>query len=84
MGQFTAEVHVWNTQIVSIPVFPGDHMKRSASCSYDSFVMKRGMDKEPDVTGPGFLTNGFAGITLKNHTVIPPMRMDSDWLLRHG
>ena len=71
MGQFTAEVHVWNTQIVSIPVFPGDHMKRSASCSYDSFVMKRGMDKEPDVTGPGFLTNGFAGITLKNHTVIP-------------
>ena len=27
---------------------------------------------------PDFLPNGFAGITLKNHTVIPPMRMDSD------
>ena len=84
MGQFTAEVHVWNTQIVSIPVFPGDHMKRSASCSYDSFVMKRGMDKEPDVTGPGFLSDGSAGIALKNHMAMPPMQVDSGWSLLHG
>ena len=84
MGQFTAEVHVWNTQIVSILVFSGDHMKRSSPCSYDSFIMAGGMDEEPNLPGPDFLSNGFAGITLKNHTVIPPMRMDSGWSLRHG
>ena len=84
MGQFTAEVHVWNTQIVSIPVFSGDYMKRSAPCCYDSLVMKRGIDKKPDVTGPGFLSDGSAGIALKNHMAMPPMQMDSGWLLRHG
>ena len=67
MGQFTAEIHVGDTKIVSILVFPGDYMKRSSHCCYDSFVMKRGMDKEPDLTGPGFLSAFFVGITLKEH-----------------
>ena len=46
MGKFTAEVHVWNTQIVSVLVFSGNHMKRSSSCIYDSFIMAGGMTRD--------------------------------------
>ena len=77
MGKFTAEVHVWNTQIVSILVFSGNHMKKSSSCIYYSFIMAGGMDEEPNLPGLGFLSNGSAGITLKNHVFITPMQMDS-------
>ena len=84
MGKLTAEIHVWNTQIVSILVFPSNYMKRSAPCCYDSFVMKRGIDKKPDVTGSGFLSDGSAGIALKNHMAMPPMQVDSGWSLLHG
>ena len=84
MGKFTAKIHVWYTQIVTMLVFSGDYMKRSSSCTYDSFIMAGGMGKELDLAGPGFLSSGSAGITLKNHAFIPPMQMDSGWLLRHG
>ena len=77
MGQFTAEIHVGDTKIVPILVFSRDYMKRSASCSYDSFEMKRGMDKEPDLTGPGFLSAFFVGITLKEHL----MDLLCEWIL---
>ena len=36
------------------------------------------MDEEPNLANPDFLPNGFAGITLKNHTVIPPMRKKTE------
>ena len=42
------------------------------------------VDDEPDLANPDFLPNGFAGITLKNHTVMSFMQMDSDWLLWYG
>ena len=77
MGKFTSKIHVWYTKIVTMLVFSGDYMKRSAPCSYDSFETKRGMDKEPDLTEPGFLSAFFVGITLKEHL----MDLLCEWIL---
>src|SRR5699024_215528 len=53
-GKFASYIVVWDTDIVPIAVFPGDHMEiRAATCDF-CFITGIGIVDEPDFSLPVF------------------------------